>query len=138
MAREFVEVETLKMVPAVPVETLVRTLAPKVIWVEVPIKTLWPPVMDRPDPTVREPKVVVPSPPLETGSMPETSEEPKAIAPLNRAPPAVERTGRAWFKLVMVVEPVTVSKFPPVKVKLEEVATGLVPLPNRMSLAVKD
>jgi len=46
-----------------------------------------------------------------------------------RVPPTVS-------KLLMVVEPVTVNVLPPTKVKLEEVAIGLVPLPKRMSLAV--
>ena len=36
---EFVEVEMLKIVPAVPVETFVTTLLLRVILVEVPTKT---------------------------------------------------------------------------------------------------
>ena len=78
-----------------------------------------------------------PVPPLARGRTPLTSLLPKAMAPLNKAPPEVDLTGRAWFKVVTVVEPVTVSKLPPVKVRLEEVATTPVPLPNSMSLAVK-
>ncbi len=81
-ARLLLEMEALNRLPEVVVDTEVTTLAPKVIWVEVPIKTLWPPVMDRPDPTVREPKLVVPMPPLETANNPLTSEEPKLILPL--------------------------------------------------------
>ena len=43
----------------------------KVIWVEVPIKTCWPPVMDRlEEETVKSPKVEVPVPPLATESWP--------------------------------------------------------------------
>ena len=44
--------------------TLVTTLAPRLMEVEVPIKTFWPPVMERLEPTVREAKVLVPVPPL--------------------------------------------------------------------------
>src|SRR3989344_8594731 len=36
--------------------------------------------------TVKLPRVVVPIPPLETASRPETSLEPKLMAPLNREP----------------------------------------------------
>jgi hypothetical protein len=43
----------------------------KVIWVEVPISTFWPPEMERLEElTVRLPKVVVPRPPLATGITP--------------------------------------------------------------------
>jgi hypothetical protein len=66
MVKELVVVEMLNMLPAVPVETLVMTLLDRVIFVLVPIKTLWPPVMESPEPTVKEPSVVVPSPPLVT------------------------------------------------------------------------
>ena len=64
--RELVVVEILKMLPVVPVETLVITFEDKLIDVEVPIKTFCPPLMVNPLPTVRSPKVVVPMPPLET------------------------------------------------------------------------
>ena len=63
--------------------------------------------MERPEPTVREPRVVVPMPPLDEAKTPVTSEEPKLMAPLNKFPVAVERTGRAWFKEVIVEEPTT-------------------------------
>jgi hypothetical protein len=66
--KELVEVEMLKIVPVVPVETLVITELPKEIEVEVPIKTFWPPVIERPEPTVKSPKVVVPRPPEDTAS----------------------------------------------------------------------
>lgn len=69
--KEFVEVEMLKMVPEVPVEMLVMTLAPRLICVEVPISTFCPPLMDRLEPTVREPKVVVPMPPKPTPKTPD-------------------------------------------------------------------
>ena len=46
-------------------------------------------------------------PPLAIVKTPDTSEEPKAIAPLNREPPDVDLTGRAWVKEEMVVEPFT-------------------------------
>ena len=49
--------------------------------------------------------VEVPVPPLVADKTPVTSAEPRLMAPLNKAPAAVERTGRAEFKLVMVVEP---------------------------------
>src|SRR3989338_5655094 len=52
--------------------------------------------------------VDVPVPPLETPNMPETSEEPRAMAPLNNAPPLVDLTGRAEEREERVVEPVTV------------------------------
>jgi hypothetical protein len=68
--KELVEVEMLKIVPVVPVETLVITELPKEIEVEVPIKTFWPPVIERPEPTVKSPKVVVPMPPLFTAKTP--------------------------------------------------------------------
>lgn len=41
---------------------------------EVPINTFWPPTMESPEPTVNEPKVVVPMPPLATGKTPVTLE----------------------------------------------------------------
>ena len=66
IVREFVVVLMLKIFPAVPVETFVITLLLKEIWVEVPMSTFWPPVMDRPLPTVKLPSVVVPIPPLVT------------------------------------------------------------------------
>jgi hypothetical protein len=47
----------------------------------------------------------------------------------DRVPPTVKR-------LEIVVEPLTVNVLPPTKVKLELVASGLEPLPNRISLAV--
>ncbi len=53
--------------------------------------------------------VEVPVPPLAGANTPEISEEPevKLIAPLNRAPAEVDRTGRAWLREEMVEEPVT-------------------------------
>jgi len=54
-----------------------------VIWVEVPINTFCPPVMERLEPTVKEPRVVVPVPPLSAAKTPDTSLEPKFILPLN-------------------------------------------------------
>ena len=66
IVRLFVVVLMLKIFPAVPVETFVITLLPREIVVEVPIKTCWPPVMDKPLPTVKLPSVVVPIPPLVT------------------------------------------------------------------------
>ena len=48
---------------------------------------------------------LVPVPPLVTPRMPLTSEEPRAIAPLNKLPAAVLLTGRAEERLAMVVEP---------------------------------
>ena len=108
MVRELVEVEMLKMVPEVPVETVVMTLEDKLMVVLVPINTCCPPEIDNPDPTVKLPRVVVPIPPLETPNTPETSEEPRAMAPLKRFPDAMLLTGRAEEREEMVVEPVTV------------------------------
>ena len=42
----------------------------RVIWVEVPIRTFSPPETDRLEPTVKEPKVLVPVPPLATDNTP--------------------------------------------------------------------
>lgn len=70
MTRLLVEVVMLKILPAVPVETLEMTPADKLICVEVPMSTFWPPVTVKPEPAVREPRVVVPMPPLETGMTP--------------------------------------------------------------------
>jgi hypothetical protein len=66
MVRELVVVAMLKMLPAVPVAIEAMTPAPREMEVEVPTKTFCPPVMERPEPTVREPRVVVPIPPLDT------------------------------------------------------------------------
>lgn len=62
--------------------------------------------------------VEVPVPPFETESIPLTSAEPKAIAPLNKAPVAVERTGKAEFKEVIVDEPTTTKVWPGVVVPM--------------------
>jgi hypothetical protein len=67
---ELVLVEILKIFPAVPVETFVITLLPKVICVEVPMSTFCPPAMESPEPTVKFPNVDVPMPPLLTGITP--------------------------------------------------------------------
>ena len=109
MVKVLVEILAPKIVPVVPVETLVTTLVPKEIEVEVPIKTLWPPVIARLEPTVKSPKVVVAVPPLVTPKTPETSLPPKAIAPLKSAPPEVDLTGRAWLRVLIVVEPLVVT-----------------------------
>ena len=90
---------------AVAVMDVKDGLADNVIWVDVPIKTFCPPLMFKLEPTVKLPNVVVPMPPLVVPRTPLTSLEPKAMAPLKSWPPVVERTGRATFKEVMVVEP---------------------------------
>ena len=66
---------------------------------------------------------LVPVPPLVTPRMPLTSEEPRAIAPLNKLPAAVLLTGRAEDRLVMVVEPkaLTENRVLPVE---EEIIRG--------------
>ena len=109
--KEFVEVEMLNIFPAVPVAMEVITLGESPIVVEVPIITCLPSpeVKVKPEPRPMLPKVVVPRPPLATASNPVISVEPKFIAPLNKLPEAVERTGRAEVKELMVVEPLTVS-----------------------------
>ena len=53
--------------------------------------------------------VEVPVPPLVAAKTPETSEEPKAMAPLNNAPPDVDLTGRAWVKEDKVAEPLAAT-----------------------------
>ena len=89
-------------------------------------------------PTKVVPKVEELVPPLAIGRMPETSLVFKTIALLYRAPVAVECTGRFPFKVVIVVEPVTVNRLVPgLNVKLEDVAKVLVPAPKRISLEVK-
>ena len=110
------EILAPKIVPLEPVETEVTTLVPKAMVVEVPIMDSLPSplVKDRPVPKDRLPKVVVPIPPLATPKVPVTSLEPKAMAPLNRAPEAVDLTGRATLKEERVVEPL------PATVKREE------------------
>ena len=70
MTRAFDVVEMLKLLPAVPVETLEMTPPVREMEVLVPIKTFWPPVTDKPEPTVKEPRVLVPVPPLATGMTP--------------------------------------------------------------------
>jgi len=59
-----------------------------------------------------------PVPPLATGKMPETEAELKDTAELYKAPEAVENTGRAEFKLVIVVEPTTTKGTPGVEVPM--------------------
>ena len=109
ITKELVEVEILKMVPVGPVETLATTLHERLKEVEVPMRTCWPPVTVRKElEEVREAKVLVPVPPLITFKTPLTSEEPKAMLPLKRAPAVVDLTGRAWVRELRVVEPVTV------------------------------
>src|SRR3989344_1081412 len=75
--------------------------------------------------TVRLPRVVVPIPPLETANRPVTSLEPRLIAPLNKAPPLVDLTGRAEEREEIVVEPKasTVNKAVPVE---EATTKGLI------------
>ena len=90
---------------AVAVMEVKDGLAERVICVDVPIRTFCPPLMFKLLPTVKDPSVVVPMPPLPDANKPVTSEEPRLMAPLNSWPPEVERTGRATFKEVMVVEP---------------------------------
>lgn len=83
MVKELVEVEMLKMLPAVPVETLAMMLLDKLMEVEVPIKTFCPPLTVKRLvlAEVREANVLVPVPPFNTGRIPETW-EPKATWPL--------------------------------------------------------
>lgn len=49
-------------------------------------------------------RVLAPVPPLATGKTPETSEDERMMAELNKAPPAVERTGKAELREAMVAE----------------------------------
>ena len=58
-------------------------------------------------PPLATPDASKPRPPLVRANTPETSEEPRAIAPLNRAPAAVLLTGRAEEREEIVVEPIT-------------------------------
>lgn len=131
-----VVVAELKVVVAVTVKVVKVGVLVKVIWVEVPINTFCPPLMERlEDDTVKDPRVVVPMPPLVTPSTPDTSLDPKAIAPLNKPPPDVERTGKALVKLLMVVEPLAamVKKEAPDE---DAMTTGLVePEPCKAKVA---
>jgi hypothetical protein len=78
------------------------------------------------------PKAIVPPPeiPVEVEMvMEELTKSLLPIRPLNKLPPAVERTGRAALKLAIVVEPfeATVNKEAPV---LEEIFKGFkLPVP---------
>ena len=94
MTKLLVEVVMLKMLPAVPVETLEMTPAAKLMVVEVPINTFCPPTMESPEPTVRSPRVVVPIPPLVTERRPVMSEEPedRLMAPVFSSPPTALTT----------------------------------------------
>ena len=65
--RVLAPIEALKILPVVPVAMLVTTFGPRLICVEVPINTFWPPAMERLEPTVKEAKVLVPVPPFVTG-----------------------------------------------------------------------
>src|ERR1035437_4029334 len=71
--RVLLALEPLKMLPAVPVASVVTTLLPRLMVVDVPIRTCWPPMMERLLPTVRLPSVVVPMPPFAADKMPVTS-----------------------------------------------------------------
>ncbi len=69
-------------------------------------------------PTKVEPKVEELVPPLAIGNIPVTSLPLKLMAPLNRAPVAVERTGNAAEREVMVEEPTTTNVCPGVVVPM--------------------
>ena len=72
MVKLLVVVEILKIFPAVPVETVVITLLPKEMVVEVPIMESLPSPEENTNPLPKDrlPKVVVPVPPLATDSWP--------------------------------------------------------------------
>lgn len=78
-------------------------------WKEVPGLTVAIPLVPSPISKSFAVKVVSPLPPLATAKVPVMSEEAKLIAPLNKAPAAVERTGRAWLRLEIVVEPLAAT-----------------------------
>ena len=63
--------EEMLPVTLVPLVTEVTTLLPREMLVEVPIKTFCPPLMERLLPTVKEPRVLVPVPPVEIPKTPE-------------------------------------------------------------------
>jgi hypothetical protein len=92
MTRLLVEVEMLKILPELPVETFWITELASVIWVEVPIKTFWPPEILSPVPeTVKSPRLVVPMPPLLTAMTPlmpmvEVPEMAMLLPLVNKAP----------------------------------------------------
>ena len=83
----------------VTVKTLVAEL--KVKFVEVPTGDV-----PLPNKTSVDVKAGAPVPPLATGKIPLT-EEPNETAELYKAPDAVLNTGRFWFRLAIVVEPLT-------------------------------
>lgn len=131
------EILPLKMLPAVPVERVVTTVVPRLMVVEVPIMESLPsPVpKERPVPKDRLPKVVVPMPPLVTCRIPETSEEFKLMAPLNREPPEVDLTGRAEERFVMVVEPKVLTEK---RVEPDELATFKTSNPGTVDVPTTD
>ena len=136
-------VEMLKILPVVPVETLVMTLAPREMVVEVPIKTFCPPLIDKPAPAVRSPSVVVPRPPLATVNglvsvrelkvgeavvlrswlMLEVPETVKVLEPKDKVPVPAE-----------IVLPFKVTAFKLVAVVVARVE---VPVTNKLPLTVK-
>jgi hypothetical protein len=141
ITKELVEVEILKIVPVVPVETLEITELPEAMvinpgvvvvmvilvpatkepaWYLVPVLSAmsnWPWTVGA---------VEVPVPPLVTAKTPETSEEPRAMAPLTKAPVVRDLTGRAEFREVMVEEPLMNSS--PTTAKADRGA--VVPIPT--------
>src|SRR3989338_614069 len=135
------EILPLKIVPVVPVASTVTPVSVAVKVIEpavVVVMVMFVPAMRLvgaylvPVPSAARicPVTVgaelVPVPPLVTPKMPETSLEPRAMAPLNRAHDAVVLTGRALERLAMVVEPEMLT-VPPT----EKAATGeLVPTPT--------
>lgn len=67
MVKVLEEIEAFKMLPELPVATLVTTLVPREMVVEVPTKIILPSplVKLKLEPKAKLPKVVVPRPPLE-------------------------------------------------------------------------
>ena len=83
--------------------------------------------------------MVEPVPPLATDRVPVMAEEPlaKLIAELYKAPAEVEKTGRAWFRLLMVVEPLSITENTVVEAeltKLVKIVVADVSGPQRVSL----
>jgi hypothetical protein len=93
---------------------------------------------DRLEPKDRLPRVVVPIPPLLRANTPLTSAEPRAMAPLNRAPAEVDLTGRAALREEMVVEPLEPrdSKVTPVELVMAKIGVVEPEVPWIVSLAM--
>lgn len=92
-----VVVATDRVVVAVTLRVVKVGVLVKVIWVEVPISTCCPPVMDKlEEETVKLPKVVVPMPPLETA---------RGLVKVMEVKEGVEETAIVEVPVIAMLEP---------------------------------